>query len=125
MEEERRTEEKNGAEQADSLKGGRVSSTQSSPEAEGMMSHSMNSHPCFLLPIPGYEEDMETVSSSFVGFFLSTTYSHSYDLLSRSVSLPPLSHRLSGGYTTSPVSVRSEWVRSRDHQKQHRRQGCF
>lgn len=57
------------------LKGGRVSSSQSSPEAEGRLSHSMNSHPCFLLPVPGYEEDMETVSSIFIvsSFPLPTT----------------------------------------------------
>lgn len=109
MKEEGRTKEKNEAEQAGVLpggggggrvgemvlKGGRVSSSQSSPEEEGKMPQSINSHPCFLLPVPGYEEDMETVSSIFVCFFLSTTYSHSHDLLSRPVSLPSLSNRLS------------------------------
>jgi hypothetical protein len=103
MKEEGRTEEKNGAERAGCLgwggemvlKGGKVSSSQSSPEAEGKMSHSVNSHLCFLLPVPGYEEDMETVSSIFVCFFLPTTYSHSHDLPSRPLSLPPLSNGLS------------------------------
>lgn len=71
MKEEGRTEEKNGAEGG--KKGhfkrwwGGVTTTQRSPEAEGRMPHDMNLTltPCFLLPIPGYEEDVEAVSSIF------------------------------------------------------------
>lgn len=89
--------------------------TQSSLQAEGRTSHKMNPTltPSFLLPTPGYEENMEKVSSIF-------TVSSFLLLAAIAITSSPCPHlhlHSPTGFlecSLVPVSVKREWVRSRE-----------